>query len=150
MKDKRCFLDTNIIVYAHTDLDVKKQQTAQKIIRTSDTFISTQVLGELDNVFSKKFKKAWPQIGQILNEERQNNKVQSIDEQSYEIACEIAEKYVLSFYDSLIVVSALTSGSSILYSEDMQDGLKITYPFDKNEVQKGDFAGVVIKNPFLQ
>jgi predicted nucleic acid-binding protein len=34
-------------------------------------------------------------------------------------------KYSLSFWDSLIVASALAANAEILYSEDMQNGLLI-------------------------
>ena len=50
-------------------------------------------------------------------------------------ACEIAERYRFSFYDSMIITAALESNCEILYSEDMQhnqtidDTLKIINPF---------------------
>jgi predicted nucleic acid-binding protein len=37
----------------------------------------------------------------------------------------LREKYSLSFWDSIIVASALHSNCTVLASEDMQDGLKI-------------------------
>jgi predicted nucleic acid-binding protein len=37
----------------------------------------------------------------------------------------LREKYSLSFWDSIIVSSALNANCNILASEDMQDGLKI-------------------------
>jgi hypothetical protein len=50
-------------------------------------------------------------------------------------ACQIAEKYQFSFYDSLIIASALKCDCYTLYSEDLQHGqiiedkLKIINPF---------------------
>ncbi len=47
----------------------------------------------------------------------------------------IKKKYAYSYWDSLIIASALESNCSIIYTEDMQDGqilenrLKITNPF---------------------
>lgn len=38
-------------------------------------------------------------------------------------ASELRIAHSFSFWDSLIVGSALSAGASILYSEDMQDGL---------------------------
>jgi len=52
-------------------------------------------------------------------------------------AVQIKLKYFFSYWDSLIIASALESGCSILYTEDMQDGqlieerLKIVNPFKK-------------------
>ena len=40
-------------------------------------------------------------------------------------ASELREAYCLSYWDSLIVTTALESGAAILYSEDLQDGLWI-------------------------
>ena len=50
-------------------------------------------------------------------------------------ACTIADKYQYSFYDSLIIASAIEAECQILYSEDMQHNqfiegkLKIINPF---------------------
>jgi len=47
----------------------------------------------------------------------------------------IRKKYKLSYWDCIIIASALECGCSIMYSEDMQDGqiiegkLRITNPF---------------------
>jgi predicted nucleic acid-binding protein len=49
----------------------------------------------------------------------------------------IAERYGFSFYDSLIISSALQSGCTVLYSEDMQHGQKID-------------GQLLISNPFLE
>ncbi len=40
-------------------------------------------------------------------------------------ASALREQYAFSFWDSLIVSSALSADASALYSEDMQDGLVI-------------------------
>ena len=50
-----------------------------------------------------------------------------------------AEDHRLSFYDALIVVSAIEAGCDVLYSEDMQHGrtiggLAIVNPFFENAV----------------
>ncbi len=45
--------------------------------------------------------------------------------QGRDMASELREKYSLSFWDSLIVASALWAECSILYTEDMQHGLKV-------------------------
>lgn len=41
----------------------------------------------------------------------------------FESASDIRSRYNFYFWDSLIVSSALAAGASIIYSEDMQDGL---------------------------
>ena len=49
-----------------------------------------------------------------------------IDYQIIVIASELRISYNLSFWDSLIVASALSCGADTLYSEDMQDGLIVS------------------------
>ena len=40
-------------------------------------------------------------------------------------AFRIRERYRLGFYDSQIVAAALSAGASVLYSEDLHDGLLV-------------------------
>ena len=40
-------------------------------------------------------------------------------------ASELREAYSLSYWDSLIVANALNADCTVLYSEDMQDGLQV-------------------------
>lgn len=67
------FLDTNILVYAHTDSDTAKQLVAPKLIGTSQSFISTQVLQELANTPNPRFKQSWNDIANVLADATVNN-----------------------------------------------------------------------------
>jgi predicted nucleic acid-binding protein len=61
--------------------------------------------------------------------------IEPLDFHIIEKGWSIFNRYHFSYWDSLIVASALESGCSILYSEDLQDGqviensLKIVNPF---------------------
>ncbi len=62
----------------------------------------------------------------------------SIDENIYKRVSGLLRKYSVSFWDSLIIAAALESGCTTLYSEDMQNGLKIdcltiVNPFDSKQ-----------------
>lgn len=116
----KIFLDSNIIVYAHSDVEPDKQKIAQTIISEKLTVISTQVLKEIANILVKKFKHSWHDVSKVLAEAVSNNIVHTNTSQTILEACNIAEKYNFSFYDSLIIAAALESGCNILYSEDMQ------------------------------
>ena len=53
-------------------------------------------------------------------------------------ASEVRSRFYISYWDSLIVASALNNSCNILYSEDMQhnqiiEGLKIINPFKESE-----------------
>lgn len=51
--------------------------------------------------------------------------VKSLTHQTYEKAFEIRQKYNISYWDSLVISSALESDCSVIYSEDMQNDLLI-------------------------
>lgn len=117
-----CFIDTNILVYCYTSDEPIKQQKAIKIANSSDVFISTQVLTELSNTLKRKFKLDWESIKDVINEVSSDFNVNLNRSATIERACEIADKYKYSFYDSLIISAALKCNCKTLYSEDMHNG----------------------------
>jgi len=129
------FLDTNILVYAHTDLDTAKQSVAQKLITENPSIISTQVLHELANILSKKFKFPWTDVLIVLEDATINSNLYINTENTIRKACQIASRYKFSFYDSLIISATLVNDCSILYSEDLQN----------NQIIEGKLT---VKNPF--
>jgi predicted nucleic acid-binding protein len=135
MKDKY-FVDTNILIYAHNDLDATKMNKAQELIEEYTPTISTQVLNEFSNAFRKKFHVEWSVIRLLLSEIGENTLLHLNSLTTVLKATEIAERYGFSFYDSQIIAAALETDCTILYSEDMQNGLLID-----NKVR--------IVNPFL-
>lgn len=130
-----CFIDTNILVYCYTDDEPVKQQKALDIANGSDTFISTQVLTELSNTLKRKFKLDWQAVEKVISEVSSDFNIFVNKPDTIERACQIADKYQYSFYDSLIISAALSCNCKTLYSEDMQDGqvidnsLTIVNPF---------------------
>jgi predicted nucleic acid-binding protein len=131
----KSFLDTNIIIYAHSDLEPEKQKIAQGIISDNDTTISTQILQEAANTLTRKFKHTWKEISKVLEEAATNNILHTNTNDTILAACNIADRYGFSFYDSLIIAAALECNCNILYSEDLHDGqlieitLTIVNPF---------------------
>jgi len=130
-----CFIDTNILVYCYADDEPVKHQEAIDIANGSDTFISTQVLTELSNTLKRKFKLDWQAVENVISEVSSDFNVFVNKPDTIEQACQIAEKYQYSFYDSLIISAALSCNCKTLYSEDMQNGqvidnrLTIVNPF---------------------
>lgn len=129
------FLDTNIIVLSYSFVEIEKQQIARKLIADSNSYISTQVLQELANILTRKFSFSYSEALLALEESRNNNILHTNTESTIVQACEIAERYRFSFYDSLIIAAALECECTILYSEDMSHGqlieeqLRISNPF---------------------
>jgi predicted nucleic acid-binding protein len=132
-----CFIDTNILVYCYTDDEPVKQQKAIDIANNTGTFISTQVLTELSSTLKKKFKLDWQAVENVVSEVSSDFNVYVNNPATIEQACQIADKYQYSFYDSLIIAAALKCGCKTLYTEDMQDGQVIE-------------NSITIVNPFKQ
>lgn len=138
MKDK-CFIDTNILVYAHDLTEKNKSETAQKIILDAvlneNIVLSAQVLSEFYVTVTTKIKKKMPpeiaekEISLLISAE-----IVEIDVNIILEAIKIQKKYKLSYWDSLIIASAKKARCRILYSEDLNPGqtiesIKIINPF---------------------
>ncbi len=119
------FLDSNVLVYAYSYNEPAKQLTARQIIQHQTTLISTQVLQELVNIVTKKYKYSYTDAQQVVAENLQNNQLHTNTATTILSACEVAQQYKFSFYDSLIIAAALESNCSILYSEDLHNGLVV-------------------------
>ncbi len=133
----KVFLDTNIIIYCYSQSEPDKQQIAIDCVQAGSPWISTQVLNETINTLKRKFSLDYIQIGAVVDELKQQLQIAVVSTSTIQLALAIAQKYQYSYFDSLIVASALEVGCDRLYSEDMQDGqqinnqLTITNPFLK-------------------
>lgn len=131
MKSK-IFIDSNIWIYAFLESEKEraKQQhilsLLENIPSVSTVFVSVQVINEFHWILSRKYgiddvtikAKVTKGIAAVAN-------IASLDFKVYQDAYRIRGKYNVSFWDSLIVASALNNSCTILYSEDMQHGLMI-------------------------
>jgi len=141
MSDKE-FFDTNIFVYLYSEDEPDKQSIAKTLLKKSQAIISTQVLSELANVLRKKFKCQYTEIAIIIAQVRAVCQVATITPDTIENALILADKYLYSFYDSLIIAMALAENCTTLYSEDLQHGqviestLTIQNPFNQNDSSK--------------
>ena len=130
---ERIFLDSNVLVYLVGEEGVKKAKV--KSLANPDLFISTQVVAENVNACLRKLK-----LGKDLAFEHGKKllssfKVLGITTEVIDSAFMLSKKYQLSWWDSLIVSTALKNQCTTIYSEDMQDGLVIEQT-------------LTIKNPF--
>lgn len=133
MPDK-AFLDTNILLYAFCDKDVRKQLIAKKLV-LQPALISVQIINEASSNLLKKFNFTEEQIQKFVSSCYKRYDVMAISKAHFLEASVLRNKYSFSYYDSLVVSSALLSGVKTLYSEDMQHGqliensLSINNPF---------------------
>ena len=134
MKDK-VFLDTNILIYVYSVTESEKQKVAADLSGNTGSYISLQVIQELSNILNKKFHLNWAQILLAIDEIVENYSVITNNIPIVKSACELANKYQFSFYDSLIISAALEANCNILYTEDLQHNqlienkLRIINPF---------------------
>jgi predicted nucleic acid-binding protein len=132
MNDKP-FLDTNVVLYAFRQDDVRGQ-VAETLLAAGGT-LSVQVLNEFVAVARRKLNKSWKEVHSALDILRVFCPVPvPLTVETHARAVRIAERQGYSIYDSLIIAAALDSGATTLYSEDMRDGQTID--------------GLTIRNPF--
>ena len=126
------FIDTNVLIYVHGA--GAKSETARQVILAGGV-ISVQVLNEFAAVLRRKFHLEWDVIGDALADVRTAlGPVLPIDVEIHSHAVSLARAHGFSFYDALIVASALAAGCERLLTEDLQsgqrvDGLTIVNPF---------------------
>jgi len=135
MKDKY-FIDTNILLYL-CSTDYNKIEKISKLLDNSlsTKTISIQVLKEFVNVSYKKKLYNELELKDLLLLFINSYSIQTNDYKTIIQSIELKEKYKFSFYDCLIISSALQSNCTILLSEDLQhnqlieNSLTIINPF---------------------
>jgi len=133
---KRCSIDTNVWLYAFIrSQDGYKNRIASKLISDNLPIVSTQIINEICVNLIKKTSITEGDMQNLIISFYDNYPVIEINRSILLLSSHIREKYKISFWDSQIVAAALSSGCSILYTEDMQNGLivenslKIINPF---------------------
>ncbi len=123
---KRCFIDTNIWLYAFIETDDERKGVAAKsVIQKPDVVVSIQVINEVCVNMLRKTSLPEKDIQALIIAFYGKYTVVDIDKVTLLKASELREKYSLSYWDSLIVANALNADCAVLYSEDMQDGLQV-------------------------
>ncbi len=122
MRDK-VFLDSNILVYSSLQNDSDKHDKTLHFLETikgSVIFISTQVVNEL-YVTLLKHKLSDEETETIVEEIIKVYNISMITISTIKKSWNLRKQYNLSYWDSLIVASALETECGVLYTEDMQD-----------------------------
>jgi predicted nucleic acid-binding protein len=128
------FFDTNILVYAQ---QVGAKADRARALLAGGGKLSVQVLNEFTAVSRRKQRKEWREIAEAIADAMAVlDPPLALTIELHAAARALAADHQLSFYDALIVASAIGAGCTTLYSEDMQHGRSI-----------GDLA---IVNPFLE
>ncbi len=138
MKDK-VFIDTNVLVYAH-DIDAGRKQ---QIARSTLVELAEERTGALSmQVLQEFYVTALRKLAVSLAKEQARAIVEDFSHWCIETgpaeirrAFQIEDEAHISFWDALIIASAIKAGASHILSEDMNHGQII--------------AGIEIRNPFL-
>jgi predicted nucleic acid-binding protein len=119
----KIFLDTNVVLYAFVD---DPRSAVAEALLANGADISVQVLNEFTNVAHRKLQFEWDQVDEALRAIRTLARtIHPVDLETHSGALMLAQRHQFSFYDALIVSSALKARCGVLYSEDMQDGLVV-------------------------
>jgi predicted nucleic acid-binding protein len=137
-KPVKTFIDSNVLIYANDKDEVEKQRVAIKVLdelwTTDSGVLSVQVLQEFYSVVTRKLK---PRVSRALAQEVVQLYSQWCGEttaREIQDAFRIESTAQISFWDALIVASALQSGANRILSDDLNHGQTI--------------AGIAIVNPF--
>lgn len=123
MLEPKVFIDSNVLIYL-LSADASKADQAEAVMQKGG-LISVQVLNEVANVARRKLAMSWEEINEILTLVRMLCQAEPLTVETHDKGISIAERYMLSIYDAMIVAAALIGRCDTLYSEDMQDGLLI-------------------------
>lgn len=131
------FVDTNVLVYAFDDDSPDKQKTARRLLddKADQLVLSAQVLGEFYVTVTRKLARPLPA----------NRAVEALDALCAFPVRGLAPTLVrsvarrsassqVSYWDALIIESALDAGATVLLTEDLQHGqrfeaLRVVNPF---------------------
>jgi predicted nucleic acid-binding protein len=137
----KAFLDMDILVYSFDRSEPRKREIARGLIsdalENGAGIVSYQVVQEFLDAATRKF------VIPLTPADAQRY-LEVVLEPLCEVyaspelfhrALEIADAWRLPFSDSLVVAAALQADCGVLYTEDLQDGLKV--------------RGLTVRNPFI-
>ena len=134
----RDFLDTNILLYAYSPVDPRKQKIAEELLRHAllgESVISAQVLTEFASAMLHKISppKAPNEVKRLLDALAPIPMMKP-DSDIVRRAVEAHAAYGIHVYDGMIVAAAEREGSEKIWSEDLNAGQK--------------YFGVTVADPF--
>lgn len=118
------FVDSNILVYV-LSADRRKANISERLLEDGPT-ISVQVLNEVALVLHRKHAMQWSALRDFLDKVRSVvATVVPVTTDVHDIGLDVAQRYRLHVFDSMIIAAALLAQCDTLYSEDMQHGLVV-------------------------
>lgn len=135
MTDK-VFIDTNILVYAYVDTDLDKYNKAREFMDSlidTEVYISTQILNEVYSALKKNSVND-AETKYYVEYCISKYNILSVTLNDVKKCLDVRERYKYSYWDSLVLATAVNGECTTVYSEDMQNkqliysGLRIINP----------------------
>ncbi|MCL2495509.1 MAG: PIN domain-containing protein [Oscillospiraceae bacterium] len=133
----KVFLDTNILVYLYSEDEIEKRAVSTRLTEQYRCLTSVQTLNEFCNVLLKKMKKDRQEVEEAVTAIVDSCVTKHVEIETLRYAIALHARYGYSYYDSVMLASALENGCKIFYSEDLSDGQTID-------------SRLLIVNPFTQ
>lgn len=121
----KVFVDSNIWLYALLrDVNEPRYEQALMLLEDSDNLVmSTQVINEVFANLRRKVAITEANLKMLLADWTADYTLVPLMPEQISLACDLRNHYKLSYWDSLMIASALDAGCHKIYSEDMQHGL---------------------------
>jgi predicted nucleic acid-binding protein len=132
MNASEAFFDTNVLVYL-TDEESGKSGRTEDLLADGG-IISVQVLNEFASIARRKVGLSWPETREFIETFRSALEIVPLTLDTHGRGLDLSVRYQLNVYDGMIVAAAQLAGCTVLYSEDMHDGLVV--------------EGLAIRNPY--
>ena len=131
------FIDTNVLFYAHDQSADRKQHTAKELVRrltnAADGALSIQVLSEFYAVATGK-RLLSPEAAEEVIRDFGVWTVHSPDHTALMNSARLRRLYQISWWDALIVNSAIELGCDVLWTENLNHGQQ--------------YGRLTVRNPF--
>lgn len=129
------FLDSNVWLYALWSIDDPRHVVAAARVMQPDVAVSTQVVNEVCSNLQRKAGFSNEALSRLIHHFQSATAVLPVTCESMLKACDLRQRYSLSFWDSQLIACALLAGCSTFESEDLDHGLVIE-------------SALTIRNPF--
>lgn len=133
----RAFFDTNVVVHAAYRTPDLRHETARLLLerhlQEGSVVVSTQVLQETYSVLTRKMRLSGPAVLAYVSHLAGQEVVPAAAGFVLR-ALALAQSHQLSVWDALMVQAALESNCTVLYTEDLQAGMR--------------FGSLEVVNPF--
>lgn len=120
--------DTNLLIYAHDRLDPLKHDTAKALVEIMGGLkgrrVANQVVGEFFNAATRKLKMTPDKAVTYCLGLLEQFPDFSYDSRHVNVALQGARNGAFSYWDGLLLASAVSAGCELLISEDLQDGFR--------------------------